>query len=189
MESKTAWIFLADGFEEIEAFSVVDILRRANIHVRTLSIYPDRKQVIGAHQTEIVADESLAELSADATHPDMIILPGGMPGTQNLTESQRVLDWVSSQNQSQRGLAAICAAPWVLAAAGIDTPEIKVTCYPGFEEKLGNFKHLAASLIESRHITTAQGPAYAFDFALSIVESLQGVDTAKQVSAGLLYED
>lgn len=189
MEQKIVWIFLADGFEEIEAIATIDVLRRAEIEVRTVAVGSSTLQIKGAHGVAVMADCAIHELKDTdlESQPSMIVLPGGMPGAQNLADSDEVRFWIQRQNERQASIAAICAAPFVLAEAGIDTPDIEVTCYPGFESRIGRFNHFKASLVESKHIITAEGPAFAIDFALAIVSALRGEEVADQVAQGMLY--
>ena len=122
------YVFLADGFEEIEALTPVDLLRRAGVEVKTVSIYPDRKNVTGARAIEVKADITID--GVDTGMADIIVLPGGMPGTVNLLECRELMDMVDEQNRQKKRIAAICAAPArILGSKGLLKGK-KATCYP-----------------------------------------------------------
>lgn len=178
-------VFLAEGFEEIEALSVIDILRRSEVEVVTVAITEERS-VRGAHRVPVVADTTLSALGT-SIEPQAIVLPGGMPGAQNLAECTPLLELLRKQDQAGRWIAAICAAPIVLAAAGVGTPSTELTCYPGFEGKLSSFKHRPEGTVCSGHFITGQGPAYAMEFGYRIAACLQGDSTAQQVKKDMLY--
>ncbi len=180
----TTLVFLADGFEELEAIAIIDILRRANISVQTVSITENRS-VIGAHNVPLIADTTLHQLPVNI-QPQAIILPGGMPGALNLANSKPLLQLIQSQNKAQRLLAAICAAPTVLAKAGVGVNEVIATCYPGFEEQMTGFTLEEFEVVNSHHFITAQGPAFAIPFALAIVARLCGQECTEEVKQGML---
>ena len=129
---KKAIVFLANGFEEIEAIGTIDMLRRASIEVTTVSITTD-PIVVGAHQVPITADTTLDK--ADLKNQDALVMPGGMPGAANLDQSEPVKEALLEQYRQQKLVAAICAAPMVLGGLGLLKGR-KATCYPGFEMKL-----------------------------------------------------
>lgn len=178
------YVFLADGFEEIEALATVDLLRRAGIEVETVSINPTLA-VRGAHNMEVAADILLENCPEEA---NMFILPGGMPGAKNLAENARVCRLLTAQHKAGKKIAAICAAPAVvLAPLGIIN-EYEATCYPGFEEAVtaGGAHHKNQRVVVDRNVITANGPSSAIPFALSIIESLKGQDAADKVAEGIL---
>jgi len=174
--NRSALIILADGFEEIEAVTVMDILRRAKIHTQTAGLNPESQFVTGAHGISIATDCSLDQLQSDF---DACILPGGMPGSRNLADSDRVLSLISVMHQEQKLIAAICAAPaLVLSRAGILNHR-RATCYPGMDN---HFPETTIScddaVVIDDNIITSRGVGTALAFALAIVDSLAGKDTA-----------
>lgn len=178
------YVFLADGFEEIEALATVDLLRRADVAVETVSLNPTLA-VRGAHNIEVAADILLADCPEEA---HMYIVPGGMPGAKNVADNPKVCRILSAQHKSGGKIAAICAAPAVvLAPLGI-LNEYEATCYPGFEEALvaGGAHHKNQRVVVDRNIITANGPSSAVPFALSIIESLKGQEAADSVASGIL---
>ncbi|KIR01472.1 ThiJ/PfpI family protein [Lachnospiraceae bacterium TWA4] len=178
---KTA-ILLADGFEEIEALTVVDVLRRAGIICDMTSIVED-KEVRGAHDIKVVADKNLDAI--DDSY-QMVILPGGMPGATNLRDNEKVIELVQKFDRDEnKFVAAICAAPIVLAKAGISTGRY-VTSYPGFEEEFKDAHYEEDLVVVDGHLITARGPATALAFAYAIVNSL-GVDS-QGLKDSMLYE-
>ena len=178
------YVFLADGFEEIEALATVDLLRRAGIHVETVSINPTLA-VRGAHDIEVAADIMLSDCPEGAR---MYIVPGGMPGAKNLADNPKVCQILTAQHEAGGKIAAICAAPAVvLAPLGIIN-EYEATCYPGFEEGVtaGGAHHKNQRVVVDRNIITANGPSSAVPFALTIIEAIKGQDAADKVAAGIL---
>lgn len=179
------YVILADGFEEVEALTVVDLLRRAGIDVETVSINKT-DAVRGAHGIEVAADNVIdPALMVDA---DMIVLPGGMPGASNLADCAEVVEALGMQHKAGRRIAAICAAPSVvLAPLGILEGK-DATCYPGFEEAItaggGHYKN--QRVVKDGHIITANGPSSATPFALTIIETLKDQDTADAIAAQIL---
>jgi len=165
---------LADGFEEVEAVSIIDILRRGDINVVTASLHD--RVVTGSHKIPVTADISLG---GDDLF-DGIILPGGMRGSANLKKDPRIIKLVK-EIHSQGGIAsAICAAPTVLAAAGILEGK-KFTCYPGYEDEIKNGVYIPEPVVQDGNIITGKGAACAVPFALKIVEVIKG----KEVSGKL----
>ncbi|MBQ9032536.1 MAG: DJ-1/PfpI family protein [Parasporobacterium sp.] len=176
-------VFLADGFEEIEALSVVDILRRGGIRVDTASIM-GRLEVEGAHHVTVKTDV-LAE-EADYASADMVVLPGGGVGTQNLGKS----DLVKEQCLAFAGnklVSAICAAPTVLAGIGLLEGR-NATCYPGMETEMHGAVMSGHAVTVDGQFTTGRAPGAAMAFALELVKRLEGEETARDVKKGLVYE-
>lgn len=165
------YIFLANGFEEIEAVSVIDILRRANIEVKVVGV--SEKFIVGAHGIKIEAD--LLEKDLILGDVDGIILPGGLPGADNLYKSKTVCKAVDYCMHSNKLVAAICAAPSILGKLGY-LKEREATCYPGFEKNLLGAKISSESVCKSDNIITAKGPGAALMFSLKIVELIKGTD-------------
>lgn len=183
-----SFLFLADGFEEIEALTTVDVMRRAGMDVKTVSINKDR-YATGAHGVTVAADVVFDECRfGDA---EWLILPGGMPGAANLHNHAGLTSLLRSYAANGKGrIAAICAAPAVvLAPLGILKGR-EVTCYPGFEEMCvagGAVCKNTAVVESSRTLVTANGPAAAMSFALAIVHVSKGMSDADVVAAGMLY--
>ena len=178
---KKAIVFLANGFEEMEALGTVDILRRGGIEVTTVSITTD-PVVIGAHNVPVTADTTLN--NALLNDADALILPGGMPGASNLNDSEAVKEALLGQYREGRIVAAICAAPMVLGGLGLLKGR-KATCYPGFEKYLEGAEVTGGRVERDGHIITGRGPGTASDFALELVEVLEGKDKAEDVRDGL----
>lgn len=179
---KKVSLFLANGFEEIEALATVDILRRAQVQVQTVSITSDRV-VTGAHGVPVTADCTFD--SADFSNVEALILPGGMPGAKHLNEHEGLKALITRFNEEKKLLAAICAAPMVFGGMGLLKGK-KATCYPGFEAELKGAQVTGESVVVDGNITTGKGPGLVFDFALSLVEQIAGGDTRKEVQNGLL---
>ncbi len=177
----TSYLFLATGFEDMEAIATIDILRRAGVDVKTVSIYNTR-EVTSAHGVTITADTTFNE--TDFTDACWLILPGGLPGASNLAMFTPLTDLLVKHNKEGRFIAAICASPAVvLDPLGIlDGRE--ATCYPGFEFK--NAKKGYTPVVKDQNIITANGPATAVQFALAIVASAKGENTAREVAEGML---
>lgn len=181
---KKVIVCLADGFEEIEAISIVDILRRAEIHTVTVSV-SDSKQVTGAHNVQVAADELFN--AVDFSDSDMIVLPGGMPGAQNLNSHKELREKIAEFNEKGKFLGAICAAPLVFGELGI-LENRRATCYPGFGSFLKQARLSDDAVVEDKNIITGNGPGAAFDFGLKLVEKLRGKEvaaiTAKKMMIG-----
>lgn len=177
------YIFLAEGFEEIEALATVDILRRAEIDVETVSIN-DMHKVTGAHKIEIVADRLFSEITESA---DMYILPGGMPGTVNLGAFSPLCKLLEKANEEGRFIAAICAAPSVFGQLGLLKGK-KASCYPGFEEKLLGAEILTEPVVVSGNVITSRGAGTAHQFGFKLVELLKNAQLADSLKKGMLYE-
>ena len=181
----TTFVFLADGFEEVEALTPVDVLRRAGVEVKTVSINEGRK-VTGAHGVPIEADVTFKE--ADFGGADWLVLPGGMPGAQNLFAFKALGDLLKVHQMNGKGIAAICASPAVvLAQLGLLEGKT-ATCYPGFEELLvkNGAKPEAKRVVRDGMTITGNGPSSALPFALEVAAAIAGADAAQQVAAGML---
>lgn len=174
---------MADGFEEVEGLTVVDLLRRAGIECETVSV-TGKRTVTSSHNITLYADRLFEDGSlADA---DMLVLPGGMPGTLNLLSHEGLKKLLCSCAADGRYIAAICAAPSVLGAHGLLAGK-KATCYPGFEEKLTGAVCSANKVVRDGNIITSRGLGTAIDFALTLVSLLAGQETADQVAASIQY--
>lgn len=179
---KKVALFLANGFEEIEALGTVDILRRARIDIVTVSI-TDNNIVTGAHNIPVTADKTFKD--TDFTHFDMLILPGGMPGAKHLNEHDDLKNLISDFNSQKKFIAAICAAPMVLGGLGILDGK-RATCYPGFEPELIGAIATEESVVVDENIITGKGPGLVFDFGLRLVEILLSIQDRREVQNGLL---
>lgn len=181
---KESFLFLAEGFEEIEALTAVDVLRRAGISVKTVSI-TSSLQVKGAHGVVVNADVLFDNTLFSSA--EWLILPGGMPGATNLYEFAPLRGLLQRQSDSSNGrIAAICAAPAVvLGQLGLLKGKT-ATCYPGFEEMLVDAKVSEAPVVVAGKFVTANGPSTAMRWALTIVKETKGTDIAVQVANGML---
>ncbi|MBN2635296.1 MAG: DJ-1/PfpI family protein [Prolixibacteraceae bacterium] len=182
---KRAAIFFAEGFEEIEAISIVDVLRRASIIVTTVSITGNTK-VIGSHEIPVITDEIFENI--DFSVFDMLILPGGMPGAKNLNGHEGLKKLILQFNESKKYLGAICAAPLVFGQLGILNGK-KATCYPGFEAYLTGAKITDSPTEVDNNIITGRGAGVAIDFALKIVEQLKSKELAKELAVKMVVKD
>ena len=181
---ETVFIFLATGFEEIEAVATIDVIRRGELIVKTISVTGE-KSVEGAHGISVVADELFE--NADFSDAKMLILPGGMPGSSNLNKHAGLKKLLSDFHAKNKPIAAICAAPLVLGNLGILDGK-KATCYPGYENQLGKGIHTGEPVVIAENIITAKGPGFAIAFGLSIVGFFQGKTVAAGVAKGLSPE-
>lgn len=175
-------LFLAEGFEEIEAVAPIDVFRRAGIDITTVSV-SNKLTVTGAHGIGVNADVIFEK--ADFSGDLLIYLPGGMPGTTNLDNHAGLKKLIEKQAAKGATIAAICAAPSILGKMGL-LKEKEAICYPGFESFLTDAKLAASTIVKSGNILTAKGPGVAIPFALKIVEELKGEDTAQQVANAMI---
>ena len=199
-------VFLAPGFEEIEAFTVVDYLRRANIDVITVSVPLDGAEestdkVTGSHKITVITDITLKNFieKMNGEEPDAIYLPGGMPGAKNLADNQYIFQLITKMDRGGKLVAAMCASPAVvLARTGICSNR-KWTCYPGMNENLAeycgssewakevteNSTHIAnVPFVYDNNLLTGRGPGTAEQFAMNFVELLAGAETAVRIHDG-----
>lgn len=179
-----SFLFLANGFEEIEALTVIDVMRRSGMDVKTVSIY-EAHEVTGAHGITVKADTVFNK--TDFSGAEWLILPGGMPGATNLIEFEALGKLLKEHENTGGKIAAICAAPAVvLYPLGILNDK-EATCYPGFEKGLDNAIMRDAPVVALNNLITANGPASALRFALSIVANSMGEHVAQEVGSGMLY--
>lgn len=179
---KKAIVFLADGFEEMEATGTVDILCRGGIDAKTVSITNDKK-VVGAHNMEYLADYLFSEVDFSAV--DALILPGGMPGASNLNSFEPLKELLIEHYKQGKIVAAICAAPMVLGGLGFLKGR-KATCYPGFEPKLIGAEITGEAVEVDGNVVTGKGPGLVFNFGLALVTVLKSDAVAEEVAGGLL---
>lgn len=179
-----ALVPLANGFEEIEALSVVDVLRRGGVEVVTASIH-DGLEVVGAHGVCVRADAAFADVSGEDFNA--VVLPGGGEGMENLRASDTVLDCLRRLKDAGGLLCAICAAPLVLVAAGVLGEDQHVTCYPTCQMDLDR-PWVNQPVVVHDNVITAQGPGTSLLFALVILKTLVGDATAMKVSRGMVAD-
>jgi 4-methyl-5(b-hydroxyethyl)-thiazole monophosphate biosynthesis len=177
-----AYIIIADGFEEIEAIAVIDILRRAGINIKIISI-TGSNLIKGAHDFTIACDEFYENI--DFKEGEMIVLPGGMPGTKNLLKHEGLGNILKEYSENGKWIAAICAAPIVLGKYGILDGK-NATCYPGFEKDLGRAKYVNEEVVVDGKVVTSKGPGTALEFGIKLVELTLGKDIAKKVREAML---
>lgn len=179
---KTVLVVLADGFEEIEAVTPIDILRRAGVEVIVAGV--GKRDILGAHEISIETDVMLEQYQG---LPDAIVLPGGMPGAKNLSESDSLKDLLIKMRKANKLIAAICASPAVvLAPTGILDGK-KATCYPGFENELGpKVTFTTDRVVKDGQVVTSRGPGTALEFSLELVNQLVGTSTQEKLSQAVI---
>ena len=176
-------IFIADGFEEIEVLTVVDVLRRCDLELQTVSVTGTRL-IKGAHDIPIMVDTVFRKGEIDKS--DGLILPGGMPGSKNLFLHEGLRKALVNHSEKRTLIAAICAAPMVLGRHNLLEGR-RATCYPGFEEHLRGAEIINVGICEDDNLITAQGPAFASDFAFAIASRFVDSATLAQVKDGMLF--
>ncbi len=181
---KKAYVHFAKGFEEIEALTIVDVLRRAEIPTEMVSVTGQR-QVTGAHGIKIVTDIVFEDVNYNDSA--IIILPGGMPGSKNLQEHKGLAEVLKAKSQNNEPIAAICAAPMVLGSLGILEGK-QAVCYPGFEDYLTGATVKEQLAIKSENIITGRGPGAALNFALEIVREIKGKAVSDELAKGMIVE-
>lgn len=177
-------VFFAKGYEEIEALTVVDLTRRAGIETWMVSITEERK-VTGSHGIEVSMDKTLAEVDFDKV--DMIVLPGGMPGTLNLEACEPLMEQVRAFDKAGKYISAICAAPTVFGHLGLLKGK-KACCYPGMEEGLVGAEVSFDAAAVADHILTSRGMGTAIDFGLQIIARFQGKEAADEMAKKIVYK-
>ncbi|NLL78840.1 MAG: DJ-1/PfpI family protein [Clostridiales bacterium] len=176
-------VFFAEGYEEIEALTVVDILRRGGIEVRMISVTGE-KEVTGSHKITVKMDQTLSE--TDFLGLDMIVLPGGMPGTTNLESCALLMEQVDAFNRQGKGISAICAAPSIFGHRGMLEGR-NACCYPDREPELSGALVTKNPVEVSEHVTTSRGMGTAIEFALAILERFQGREAADRMAEKIVY--
>lgn len=189
---KGVYIFLANGFEEIEALATLDVLRRGGVDVKTVSVLYD-KFVTGSHKTTVVADmtygEFKAEVQLDGTdESDVMIFPGGMPGTRNLAENGEIINFMRLHYAEGGAVAAICAAPGLVVSQLPSLQGKHFTCFDGFEDapvaRGGIYEQKPA--VRDGNLITGRGAGCAVEFGLAILAHLKGEEAAAAVSHSLM---
>ena len=189
---KGVYLFLADGFEVSEALTTVNMLRRGGVNVKTVSIYDDRI-VTSSNRIPVVADMAFGEFKASTTFgpclpTDVMIFPGGMPGSANLASFPKLMDIMQEHYAGGGALAAICAAPSVVLSLLPDLQGKKMTCYDGFEDALTGkgAEYVKEGVVTDGNIITGRGPGWAVDFGLAILTHIKGEEITAKVKAGLM---
>ncbi len=180
---KQASVFLADGFEEIEGLTVVDILRRAGVQTDTVSITGE-KTIHGSHQIEVQADFLFEEM--DFSQSEMLILPGGMPGTRHLMEHKGLRGLLEAYYEEGQYIAAICAAPSIFGGLGFLKGR-KACCYPSFEDKLEGAEVVQDKVCVDGHVITSRGMGTAIPFALKLTALLCGEEKAEEIGRSIIF--
>jgi len=174
---------LANGFEDIEAITLIDVIRRGGIKVVTAGV--GGEIIESAHNVKVMADTTIEKVSADDF--DLVVLPGGLPGATNLAESDEVKKLLQDMDNKGKYVGAICAAPIALKEAGV--LKERYTAYPGWEENIRKEGYVSdKKVVEDKNVLTSKGPATAICFALEIVKKFAGEDSYNQLKAGLLAD-
>jgi 4-methyl-5(b-hydroxyethyl)-thiazole monophosphate biosynthesis len=189
---KGTFVFLADGFEVSEALTTVNMLRRGGVNVKTVSIYDDRI-VTSSNRIPVIADMAFGEFKASTTFgaclpSDVMIFPGGMPGSSNLAAFGKLMDIMQEHYAGGGTVAAICAAPSVVLSLLPDLAGKKMTCYDGFEEALQakGAEYVKEGVVVDGNIITGRGPGWAVEFGLAILAHVKGQEVADKVKTGLM---
>lgn len=181
---KNIYVFLAEGFEEIEAVTTIDLLRRAGLPTHVVAV-GDSSIVQGANGIAIQADLALSEVYPDDVYA--LILPGGMPGVTNLAASEGLRELILSAHAAGRPLGAICAAPSVYGWLGLLKGQEAIS-YPGFEKNLEGATISEKPVVKSGQFITGKSVGYAIDFALALITEFAGAEKAEEVAAGIIYK-
>ena len=179
------YVFLATGFEDIEAIAPVDIMRRAGLKVQTVSITGEQI-VVSAHGVGIASDLLLSDV--DFSSAEMLVLPGGLPGSTNLDACKPLTEAIKRHFESGGPIAAICAAPLVYGHLGLLQGR-RATCYPGVERELAGATYTAAIVERDGNIITGKGPAAAFEFGYTIVDFFLGEGASQPLRQGMIYKE
>ncbi len=189
---KGAYIFFANGFEETEALAPIDVLRRGGVDLKIVSIYDD-KTVTGSHKIPMIADMSFPEFLAQVelagtTEGDIMVFPGGMPGSTNLAACDRLMELMLRHYDEGGSVAAICAAPSVVLGKLPGLSGKTMTCYDGFEPALveKGVRHTKDGVAVDGNIITGRGAGHAVAFGLAILAHLKGQETADKVAASIM---
>jgi 4-methyl-5(b-hydroxyethyl)-thiazole monophosphate biosynthesis len=176
-------VILADGFEEVEAIAIVDVLRRAEIDVVIAGLH--QGPLTSARNVKVLPDTVVDSIRTEDF--DMLVLPGGQPGSDNLNADGRVRELIRDFHKKGKLTGAICAAPYVLANAGILEGK-HATSYPTYREKMGGAVYEEKAVVEDGNVLTSRGPGTALCFGLSIVRRLVGKEKAEQIKEGMLLQ-
>jgi len=179
---KNIAVHLAEGFEEIEAVSIIDVLRRAGLNVEVVSV-TEAREVKGSHNITVIADLLFEDV--DYSQIDMIVLPGGMPGASNLNAHSGLREQILDFNDSGKLLGAICAAPLVFGNLGV-LKDKEATCYPGFEGELHGAIATGNDVEHTGTVVTGKGAGVAIKFALKIVEMIKGHEESEELAKKMI---
>lgn len=180
---KKVAVVLAKGFEEVEALVVVDLLRRAEIYVDTVAL--DEIEVYGSHGILVQGDEVFED--TEFSQYDMIVLPGGMPGTLNLREHLGLREVLKQFDRQEKWIGAICAAPLVLSRCGI-LHHRKFTCYPSVESQIPEGVFERKEVVRDGHVITSRSLGSGISFALTLIEVLAGTEKKREVATSIVFE-
>ena len=179
---RSVYVFCADGFEEVEGLTAVDLLRRAGVSVTMVSIM-GRTKITGARNISVNTDILIEDIKEEA---DMLVLPGGMPGTNYLRDHEGLAELLKKQYEAGKWVAAICAAPSVFGELGILNGK-EAVCYPGFEERLTGATIGEGTVAVTDHVITSRGMGTAIDFAAALIARLQDEKKAEEIKASIIY--
>lgn len=175
-------ILLGTGFEETEAIAPYDLLKRAGCEVRFVTV--GENPVVGSHGIPVTAELNISQLKAEDL--EMVVLPGGLRGVQSLQDSSEAMELTKQVWANGDYVAAICAAPTILAKLGI-TNDKQATCYPGMEDQMGSAKMQAAPVVTDGKLVTGRAAGSAIDFGLALITALKDEQTAKKIASGIVY--
>lgn len=178
-------VFMTNGTEEVEALTVVDMLIRAGISTHSASI-DETNEITGSHGITIKVDTTFDDICWDSVK--MIVLPGGMPGTNRLMDCEKLCNKLKEFNEDGKMLAAVCAAPSILGVNGILQGK-KATCYPGYEEKLLGAEYKKMAVVRDANVITSRGLGTTIEFAAEIINCLEGEEKAKALLKKIIYKD
>jgi 4-methyl-5(b-hydroxyethyl)-thiazole monophosphate biosynthesis len=176
-------VILSPGFEEIEAVTIIDLLRRADIDITTAGLQPD--VITGSHQIIVKPDKFYRDCRPDDY--DILIFPGGQPGTNNMKKDELILSWIKDRFRSGKLMAAICAAPTLFHEAGV-SKNLKLTSYPSEKELFKSSRYVTNAVVKDKNVITSRGVGTAIDFSLAIIKELKDKKTAREISRKILYE-
>lgn len=179
------YVFLANGFEEVEALAPIDLLRRASFEVTTVSM-TEHLAVIGSHNIPVIADTTFDAVS-DFSDAELLVLPGGMPGTKHLAAHEGLAKVIGAQAKANKPIAAICAAPSVLGGLGLLKGK-EAICYPGFEGELAGARISEERVVRDGNILTAAGAGVAVEFGLAAIEMLADAEKADAIRKAILAD-
>ena len=179
----SALVILSPGFEEVEAITIIDLLRRASIDVTVAGL--GSKLITGSHDIPVSADTEISNVNHEEF--EIMILPGGQPGTNNMRVNTTIIKWIQERHSNGQWIAAICAAPTVLHAAGI-TDSLKLTSYPSVKDTFTNSDYSEDKVVVDHHIITSRGVGTAIDFSLAIIEKLIDQATADAIKEKIVYK-
>ena len=174
-------LLLADGFEEVEALTIVDFLRRAGVDIRIVGI--GGSPIRGSHGIAVLPDVSIDEVGDDV---EGVVVPGGMPGAENISSSDKALELIRKADEQSRLVGAICAAPAVVLEKTGILKGRRATCYPGFETRFTDVVFLEERVVLDGNVITSRGPGTAAEFSVALIEKLVGKKTADEIAAATL---